>query len=78
MGGGSQVDVLESIAILEEALGMKARIEYAPRPPGDPLRTRADASRIREDLGFAPAMPIREGLAAEAAWARGLYVGASP
>ena len=73
VGGGSQVDVLESIAILERALGRPAHTRHEPRPPGDPLRTRADASRIRADLGFAPSVPIERGLAAEAEWARGLY-----
>ena len=73
LGGGSQVEVREAIAILEEALGVKATLRFEPRPPGDPLRTRADATRIRADLGFAPATDIRVGLAAEAEWARALY-----
>ena len=75
VGGGSQVDVLEAIRILESALGVKAQIRFEPRPPGDPLRTRADATRIAADLGFAPATPIEKGLAAEAQWARELYAG---
>jgi UDP-glucose 4-epimerase len=75
VGGGSQVEVLEAIGILERALGVKADVRFAPRPPGDPLRTRADATRIRADLGFAPETGIEQGLAAEAEWARGLYAG---
>src|SRR4029079_8532940 len=63
VGGGSQVEVLEAIRILEGSLGTKARIRLEARPPGDPLKTRADAARIRADLGFAPATPIEEGLA---------------
>ena len=73
IGGGSQVDVLEAIAILEEALGVKAKLRFEPRPPGDPLRTRADATRLRADLDYETKVGIREGLAAEAAWARTLY-----
>ena len=73
VGGGSQVDVLEAIAILESCLGVKADVRFEPRPPGDPLRTRADAGRIREALGFAPSTPIAQGLAAEAEWARQLH-----
>ncbi len=73
VGGGSQVEVLEAIAILEETLGVKATLRFEPRQPGDPLRTRADASRIRADFGFVPAVDIRQGLVAEAEWARGLY-----
>jgi UDP-glucose 4-epimerase len=73
IGGGSQVDVLESIAILEQALGAKAKLRFEPRPPGDPLRTRADAARLQADLGYATRVGIADGLAAEAAWARTLY-----
>ncbi|HTR97385.1 MAG TPA: NAD-dependent epimerase/dehydratase family protein, partial [Candidatus Acidoferrales bacterium] len=50
VGGGSQVEVLEAIAILERALGARAEVRFEPRPPGDPLRTRADASRLQADL----------------------------
>lgn len=73
IGGGSQVDVLESIAILEQALGRKAKLRFEPRPPGDPLRTRADASRLRADLDYTTRVGIEEGLAAEAEWATTLY-----
>lgn len=73
VGGGSQVEVLEAIAILERALGAKAVLRHEPRPPGDPERTRADAARLRDDLGYATRVGIADGLAAEAAWARTLY-----
>jgi UDP-glucose 4-epimerase len=73
VGGGSQVEVLEAIAILERTLGVKARLEFQPRPPGDPPRTRADASRLRADLEYVPKVPIERGLEAEAEWARALY-----
>lgn len=75
VGGGSQVEVLEAIRILEEALGVKAEVRFEPRPPGDPLRTRADATRLEAALGFKPSVPVARGLAAEAAWARTLYEG---
>jgi UDP-glucose 4-epimerase len=73
VGGGSQVEVLEAIAILEKALGAKADIRFEPRPPGDPLRTRADAARLRADLDFVPSVSIQQGLEAEAEWSRSLY-----
>jgi nucleoside-diphosphate-sugar epimerase len=75
VGGGSQVEVLEAIAILERALGVKATLQFETRPPGDPLRTRADATRLQRDLEFVPKVPIEQGLAEEAAWARRLYSG---
>jgi len=73
VGGGSQVEVLEVIALLEKSLGRKAQVNLEPRPAGDPLRTRADAARLAADLGYATAVGIADGLAAQAEWARGLY-----
>lgn len=73
VGGGSQVEVLESVQILERALGRTARLRFEPRPPGDPLRTRADAARLQHDLGYSTRVGIEDGLAAEAEWSRGLY-----
>jgi UDP-glucose 4-epimerase len=73
VGGGSQVEVVEAIALLEGALGVKARLRFEPRPPGDPLRTRADAGRLQADLDYATRVGIADGLAAEAAWAKTLY-----
>lgn len=75
IGGGSQVEVLEAISRLEECLGIKAQLKFEPRPPGDPLRTRADAARLRADLGYGTTVSIDDGLAAEAEWARSLYGG---
>jgi UDP-glucose 4-epimerase len=73
VGGGSQVEVLEAISLLEKSLGRKARVNLEPRPAGDPLRTRADATRLAADLGYATAVGIADGLAAQAEWARTLY-----
>jgi len=76
IGGGSQVEVLEAIALLEERLGVKANLRFEPRPPGDPLRTRADAARLAAYLDYTTTVSIGDGLAAEAEWARKLYGGA--
>jgi nucleoside-diphosphate-sugar epimerase len=48
-------------------------VSLEARPAGDPLRTRADASRLAADLGYATQVGIAAGLAAEAEWARELY-----
>ena len=75
IGGGSQVEVVEAIALLEKSLGVKARVSFEPRPAGDPDRTRADAARLAADLDYKTTVGIADGLAAEAEWARTLYGG---
>jgi nucleoside-diphosphate-sugar epimerase len=69
--------VREALALLERLLGVRARVLHEPVPPGDPKRTRADATRLERALGFVPAIGIEAGLAAEAAWARTLYAEAA-
>jgi UDP-glucose 4-epimerase len=73
VGGGSQVELRQAIALLGLALHVKPEIRHEARPPGDPLKTCADATRLEADLGFRPAVGIEHGLAAEATWARELY-----
>ena len=73
VGGGSEVELIEAIQILERALGAKARLCFEPTPPGDPRRTRADATLLKADMGFVPGVAVAEGLPREAEWARTLY-----
>jgi UDP-glucose 4-epimerase len=73
VGGGSQVEVREVVDLLERRLGVKANVRHEPMPPGDPLRTRADSTRLRAALGMVPSVGIEQGLAAEAEWACRLY-----
>jgi UDP-glucuronate 4-epimerase len=56
------------VEILEEALGRKAEIRYAPLPPGDVLRTYADIGASRQDLGFEPTVAIEDGLRRFVSW----------
>ena len=69
VGGGSQVEVLEAIAILERALGRQGRRAASSR---DRRATRCAPAPTRRasgaDLDFVPSVPIEQGLAAEAEW----------
>ena len=73
VGGGSEVELIEAIHILERSLGKSAQLRFEPVPPGDPRRTRAEATRLEADLGFTPRVRVTEGLPREAEWARALY-----
>jgi nucleoside-diphosphate-sugar epimerase len=43
-------------------------LQEDPAQKGDMRHTYADTSRARADLGFAPAVGLEEGLAAELKW----------
>jgi UDP-glucose 4-epimerase len=73
VGGGSEVELIEAIHILERSLGRGARLRFEPVPPGDPRRTRADVARLESELGFTPRVRVADGLPREAEWARALY-----
>lgn len=64
IGGGQPVSVLDAVALLEELLGRSLSIEYLDGSPGDPRRTAADITHATRDLGYVPATPLADGLAA--------------
>jgi UDP-glucuronate 4-epimerase len=69
VGGGEEATMLETIAILEELAGRPLEIEQEGVVAGDQRRSRADTTLIERDLGWAPTTSLREGLAAQWAWA---------
>lgn len=62
------------IALVEQACGRKAEINYLPPSPGDVPATWADISASRAELGYAPKVPLAEGVARFVDWYRG-YAG---
>jgi nucleoside-diphosphate-sugar epimerase len=75
IAGGSRVHLREVIATMEDLLGKPARIRYEAPALGDVRDTFADTSYARRVLGYAPRVSLRDGLAAEIAFLRDLYVG---
>jgi UDP-glucose 4-epimerase len=71
IGGGDPVALRETIRLLEEIVGHGLRVKELPRAEGDPLRTAADLSRARAELGYEPRIPWPEALRQEAEWFAG-------
>jgi UDP-glucose 4-epimerase len=76
LGGGSTVTVREVVDMLSEILGSPVAADFGATQPGDVRHTSADTTRAREALGFEPTVTLREGLAREVEWLRGVYAGA--
>jgi len=68
LGNSDPVELWRLIALIEEALEKKARIERLPEQPGDVPVTYADISRARALLGYEPRFPIRQGIAKFVEW----------
>lgn len=58
------------VEVLEEALGVRAVIENAPRPSTEVRETFADVAAISALTGYAPTTPIEVGIPQFAAWFR--------
>ena len=72
VGGGSRVTLNEVVAMIEELVGKKARIERQTNQAGDVRHTWADTSQFRDAVGFVPQVPLREGLESQVSWVRSL------
>ena len=70
IGGGSPATLREAIEIVSELAGGPVATLAHPPAPGDVRATRADTGRARRDLGWAPRVGLREGLAAQLAAAQ--------
>lgn len=73
IGGGRPVKVSRFIEVLEGVLGRKAERRILPMQPGDVVATRADTDALQHDTGFAPTIPIEEGVPRFVQWYREFY-----
>ncbi len=62
LAGGNTLHLLEAIGILEEAAGMKAKLEFLPVQPGDVQDTFASTELLEKTTGWKPTTPLIEGL----------------
>ena len=73
IGNNSPVNLIEYINAIEQVLGKQAIKELLPLQPGDVPDTYADASRLQQAVGYKPATPVTQGVAAFIDWYREYY-----
>ncbi len=71
VGGGSETSLRRMIELAQELTGEELDVTYEAVATGDVLRTVADTSRIRADIGWVPQVDVEEGLISQLAWAMG-------
>jgi UDP-glucuronate 4-epimerase len=69
VGGGQEATMNETIAMLETIAGRQLDVRRGEAIAGDQRRTKADTTRIRNDLGWQPTTSLDEGLKAQWEWA---------
>jgi UDP-glucuronate 4-epimerase len=77
IGDSRPIELMRMIDILEGALGRKAQKVFLAMQPGDVSRTYADVSKLNALTGYAPKVPLEEGLLRFVAWYRSFYAGAA-
>lgn len=62
LGESDTIELGDLINAISEAVGKPAKIKKLPDQPGDVKITFADITRAREELGYTPTTPVREGV----------------
>lgn len=73
IGNNRPVNLLDFIETLENVLGKKAEKDFQDLQPGDVVATYADIEDLKQQVGFAPATPIEEGIRRFVDWYREYY-----
>lgn len=69
VGGGQEATMNETITMLERISGRRLELVHTDAVAGDQRRTKADTTRILDELGWQPSTSLEEGLRAHYEWA---------
>ena len=73
IGNQHAVNLADYIRILELEIGKEAVLEYTGAQPGDVRDTLSDSSRLEEEFGFVPGVPLEQGIKRFIEWYKGYY-----
>ena len=73
IGNGAPVELMDFIHALENALGKKAIINYAPMQAGDVIATWADCAALERETGFRPHTDLSSGINKFFEWYKEYY-----
>jgi UDP-glucuronate 4-epimerase len=68
LGGSRTTTLARLVELLEQGIGKQAILDRQPDQPGDVPITYADVTHAAHDLGYAPKVPIEDGIARFCAW----------
>ena len=74
IGNPGEFTIRELAELVLEMTGSKSRLVYEPLPADDPTQRQPDISLARAKLGWAPTVPLREGLEKTIAWFRSIDI----
>lgn len=68
IAGGKDTSILEILNLVAKHMGKKTKPVFGPRRMGDPMRTYADISAAKRDLGWTPLMKLNDGIKETVQW----------
>ncbi|MGE4371644.1 MAG: NAD-dependent epimerase [Xanthobacter sp.] len=74
IGNHAPAPLMELIAHIETALGLKAMLDLQPMQAGDVEATYADVSALARAVDFAPRTDLKTGITTFVEWYRGVYL----
>lgn len=73
IGNQNPVQLMRFIDVLQDCLGVRAKLDMQPMVPGDVPNTWADTSALNQAVGYQPTTPIETGVARFVDWYRNYY-----
>lgn len=73
IGNNQPLPLLDFVRAIEDATGHKADMDLLPMQPGDVQETFADITPLQQFTGFAPTMPVQEGVRRFVDWYKAYY-----
>ena len=73
LGNNNSEPLMRFIGLIEDAVGVKAEIDFQPMQTGDVLATYADIEASQRDLGFEPRVTIDVGIPRFVEWYRSFH-----
>lgn len=73
IGYGRPIELMDFIALLENALGKKAIIDFKPKQVGDVDITFSNTTLLQEYVGYKPRIPLEEGIEHFVRWFKEYY-----
>ncbi len=75
IGNPDEFTILELAKLVIELTGSKSELVFEPLPADDPTRRRPDITLAKENLGWEPTIPLREGLLKTIDWFKSVNLG---
>ena len=73
IGNSNPIALMEYVASIEEAIGIKAKINYMEMQPGDVKKTAADTEKLEKLINYRPSTTVKEGITKFIKWYKVYY-----